>query len=265
MNKKLIGYLLATLAILGGANTQATNSGLTAITINGNKMVNDSTLGVTWADNSAAAYTMNYSQSIDYIAALNSTNYGGHSDWLIAQIYSTDGSHTYYCDSIGDCSSTPTIQSFSPSACQSGYVDLRCLFVYELSTTGNEPSFNPFSSLSTGSYWGGTASGYYNKYIGYTAEPSCLHGKPGDSQCFHPTWTTTTIAYYKSFDLQSGLDTISTDGSVARYTLAYRVGLTDSAPVPVPASTWLLLSGLGGLGLLNPMRKIKGAGVTKVC
>ena len=126
--------------------------GLTAITggPNGDRMVNDSVLDVTWAD--VASPPVNFympdnccgityaGSAQEWIAGLNSTNYGGHNDWRLA----TDNGN------------------LDDHYCVPGSLDeLGCLFYNELGAPLWIPvtNFGPFTSLLAYKYyWSGTRS-----------------------------------------------------------------------------------------------------------
>lgn len=222
-------------ALLIGASTQAATIGLTAITVNGDKMVNDSVLGVTWADitpitTSGWAYpnVTYYSGSenfygVTYIGSaqqwidqLNLANYGGHNDWRLSTTNGEDNDHN----------------------CTSGSVnELGCLFFNELGTTfvGKVTNFYPFSNVQTQQNINNVAqTAHYWSGSEYT---------PGRLAWFFDAG---------SSHLGGQLDTGLFEA------LAVRTGLTEVAPVPVPASAWLLLSGLGGLGFMSRKRKTLG-------
>lgn len=104
LNQKIIFYAVTVFAALGAVNAQASTIGLAAIEVDGDKLVNDSVLDVTWADLMPAhdvtyytdRYGINYrlpnneiltyaGSAQEWIASLNSANYGGHNDWRLSK------------------------------------------------------------------------------------------------------------------------------------------------------------------------------------
>jgi hypothetical protein len=223
MNKRLIGYAAFIFAALGTANAQADSIGLTAITVNGDKMVNDSVLNVTWADVVPASLVTFYAgpnlnywgvtyagSAQEWIASLNSSNYGGHNDWRLAT-----GNGTSNC---------------VPGTAN----ELGCLFLNELGPNSNQAaSLTPFTNLSSNhSYWSDSTCNPSGCAWGYGA-----WGWGRDSHSFY------------SFEFQLSSPIIDA--------IAVRTGCTSSCapPVPIPATAWLVLSSICGLGVFARKRK----------
>lgn len=219
MNKRIIAYALTIFALLAWVSSNAATVGLTAITVNGDKMVNDSVLGVTWADVVPSSLVTFYAgpdnccgiayagSAQQWIANLNSINYGSHNDWRLASLWPT--LNKTYCT-------------------QNSIDEMGCLFNNELGASyGHEvTNFGPFTSLGTYQmYWSGTES-----YI----SPSARYAR----------------TFYTGFASRGTAPEGYNLGA-----MAVRTGLSEVAPVPVPASAWLFFSGLGGLGLLAKKSK----------
>ena len=212
MNKKIIVIAATLFTALGSANAQADSFGLTAISVNGDKMVNDSVLNVTWADKESplvlfGAPRLGSVTAQEWIAQLNSQLYGGYSDWRLPT--GADGANHTICQ-------------------QSSLDELGCLFIDELGNVYGQKAtnLNPFTSIiSNYIYWSST------------------EGVVG---------TNVTGKFIISFDTgHSTMYPMNADsyGKV----VAIRTG--QVAPVPVPATVWLLLSSIGGLGVFARKRK----------
>ena len=255
MNKRFIGYAAAIFAALGAVNAQADTVGLTAITVNGDKMVNDSILDVTWADvipestvtfynpgNSAGVFYNGSAQQ--WVDGLNLSSYGGHSDWRLAS---------------GDGSIAPT-SSYCTDGAAYKQNEMGCLFLYEsgaylappaqyvtvcpgiICYSGYTPGplsngLTPFSSiLNNRRYWSGSAFALYN-YGMRAWDVGVVNGYP--TQDGEP---------------QNNLYPYFYDDRA----IAVRTGQTLEAPppvTPIPATVWLLLSSIGGLGVFARKRK----------
>jgi hypothetical protein len=170
------------------------NAALISVTQNGDLMVNDSALNVTWADVASPQNALTWSaagapgSAQAWVASLNTEDYGGYNNWTL------------------------------PTGSQLNY-----LFTVEL---GDEccnglASTSPFQNALTltGAYWSSTVSS---------------------------TSPTTDAVNYDTGIAQNedGLfaDTLSA--------IAVRPGQV----LPLPAAGWLLLSGLGGMGLFARKR-----------
>ena len=223
------------LLLMWAMAAQAATIGLTAIEVNGDKMVNDSVLDVTWADvtpnsttgwaypsvdfyvpgNSVAATYVNSAQA--WITYLNIENYGGNSDWRLASDNSAYNDHNcthYSLDEMG------------------------CLFYNELGATFPNPliEFGPFANLihsqiiEQNLYWSGTE---YNTSV----YPSGFHA-----------WIFSANNSSVGYSLEHN----------EFEALAVRSGQTLEAPppvAPIPATLWLLSSSVGGLGAFARRRK----------
>ena len=222
----LVSMLIAVALAL---NAHAATVGLTPVIGNGDKMVSDSVLDVTWADvipaNDVTYYTDRYGinyklptneilqyagSAQEWIANLNSTNYGGHNDWRLP---------------TGDGGVSPSITS-----CSSGTTnEIGCLFKNELDNVGiwvPVSNYGPFTSFYGGwSFWSSTDS-------------------PPDPNAWK---------FYTGTMVQEAIGYGNTIKA-----LAVRTGQTLDAPppvTPIPATAWLLISSIGGLGVFARKRK----------
>ena len=126
--KKILAVIFAAFAIL---NTQSAFATLTPVTVNGDKLVSDSLLNVTWADLAPSIFMTWYGAE-----AYKPRNYGGYSDWRLA---TGDGSDPVVANNC---------YSGSPN-------ELACLFLTQLNSTTQPQteSLYPFSNLTDGVYW----------------------------------------------------------------------------------------------------------------
>jgi hypothetical protein len=139
---KIISACLA-LALLSGP--LAAHAALTPVTKDGDRMINDSTLNVTWADVESASDLFwspiaEIGSAQAWVASLNAKNggrgYGGHNDWRLA---------------TGDRG-----RAYSPVSSAN---ELGSLFFTELGNTANQRVSNlgPFTSLrGNRTYWSGS-------------------------------------------------------------------------------------------------------------
>jgi hypothetical protein len=137
-----IGECLAVALLMGPLVAHAA---LTPVTQDGDRMINDSTLNVTWADMESASDLVWSSAAEEgsaqaWIATLNAKNggrgYGGHNDWRLA---------------TGD-----RYGAYSPVSAAN---ELGSLFFTELGNTANQRVANlgPFASLRINrTYWSGS-------------------------------------------------------------------------------------------------------------
>jgi hypothetical protein len=122
------------------------HAALTSVTQDGDLMVSDSALNVTWAD-TVPSSPVTWSGAQAWVAALNTEDYGGYNNWTLP---TGDGTYTtgYATYGYGLGAST------SKTANQLGW-----LFINEL---GNTPgiqvtNLGPFTTLrSTAVYWSGS-------------------------------------------------------------------------------------------------------------
>jgi hypothetical protein len=216
-------HLAVVFALLIGVSTQAATVGLTAVTVNGDKMVNDSVLDVTWADAVPATLVPFYAginnccgiayagSAQQWVSSLNDINYGGHNDWRMPSLWFKE--EIIYC---------------VPNSID----ELGCLFNNELGAPyGHEITFfGPFTTLGAyQNYWSATES-----YISPTVR---------DARIFN-------IGFASRGTFPEGYNL----GAIA-----VRTGQTLEAPppvTPIPASVWLLLSSIGGLGVFTRKRKV---------
>jgi hypothetical protein len=226
---------LTALALLVGP--VAANAQLTAIAQDGDLMVNDATLNVAWADlaspsnltwspTGAAGSAQAWASSLNSMVNANgSVGYGGYTNWTLATgdgIYTT-GYNTNF--NFG------TPEGFGTSA--SGTLNqLGYLFINELGNTPGSSIMNtgPFTKLSNNAfYWSSTAEG--------------LSTGGG--------WGFNTNDGFQYGSISPLNDYVNAEYGDA---LAVRAGL--ASPVPLPASAWLMLSGMGILGVVARRRRL---------
>ena len=224
MNKKLIGCALAIFAVLGVGTSEAGPIGLTAITFNGDRMVNDGQLGVTWADVALPDFDpwLYWSFGFGNTGAissfinknLNDKNYGGHNDWRAATINGRGYTNVIYPSFNGP--------AFDSTNCLSSLDELGSLFLCSLGNAYNSHSsqnFGPFISLKA------------QPYVGNSAD-----------------------YYFRTSTMSEGSIPVEIM-NIPAHVIAVRSGVSQGIPVPEPALSWLLLGGLGGLGLMRYKRK----------
>ena len=137
----------------------------------GNLMVDDTTLGVTWADVASPQIELWSATGLPgsaqaYVASLNAENYGGYNDWTLP---TGDGNYT-----TGDCG-LGCGASTSATLNQLGY-----LFINELGNTpgvdmGINPqaalsNINPFQNLNPSNNWWTGSSPSYNSVWVFVSE-----------------------------------------------------------------------------------------------
>ncbi len=186
-HKTLIGLVAVTVMM----SSMSAHAALTAVTQDGNLMVSDSTLNVTWADTSSGR--ISYSAAQAWVAGLNTEDYGGYNNWTLA---TGDGTYTQLggnCAALGFTSNGQGCgSSTSTTLNQQGY-----LFINELGNTPGSPATNlsPFTTLSTDElYWSSTPAtefpdgcGFFTGYDyqdcggygGYLGGASPLAVRPG--------------------------------------------------------------------------------------
>lgn len=210
--------LLLTCAMAAPAAT----IGLTAIEVKGDKMVNDSVLDVTWADVVPASLVPFYAGpnnccGIGYV--------GSAQQWVSSLSEANYGGHNDW-----RLASLWPIED-SIYCVPSSIDEMGCLFNNELGVSyGKEVTyFGPFTTLGTyQNYWSATES-----HISPTVR---------DARVFYTGFASRGTApegYYLG-------------------ALAVRTGQTlDATPpvTPIPATIWLLLSGIGGISVFAGGRK----------
>jgi hypothetical protein len=213
----------------------AANAALTSITIDGDSMVNDSALGVTWAgvvspsnliwSTSQAGSAQAWAASLNTIVNSNGTiGYGGYKNWTLA---TGDGAYTTgYNTNFNFGTPEGFGASTSGALNQLGY-----LFINELGNTPGSSITNtgPFRNLSDNAfYWSSTAEGLYTGGgWGFNTNDGFQYGS------ISPLNDYVNIMYGEALAVRSGL----------------------ASPVPFPASGWLMLSGMGGLGFFLRKRR----------
>ncbi len=197
----------------------------------------DTNLNITWATNANLNGLMDWNQAQSWIAALNTANYLGYSDWRLPTVGPVNGtsfnygpSGTFYDgtrDAGYNVSAPGTTYAGSTGSEMANlfYTTLGNKGYYSISGTSAQPGWGltnsgPFSNLQANWYWSGTA---YAPLSG--AE-----------------WT---------FGFDTGDQSAQGATSDAYYAMAVRAG--DVAAVPIPAAAWLFESGL--LGLIGVARR----------
>jgi hypothetical protein len=213
----------------------AANAQLTATAQDGDLMVNDATLNVTWADvaspsdliwsSSQAGSAQAWVASLNTMVNSNGTiGYGGYTNWTLP---TGDGTYTTQYNTNFNFG---TPEGLGPST--SGALNqLGYLFINELGNTPGSTITNtgPFTKLGDNAfYWSGTAEGM----------------STGGG------WGFNTADGFEYGSISPLNDYVNAEYGDA---LAVRAGL--ASPVPLPASAWLMLSGMGVLGVVARRRR----------
>ncbi len=237
---RLICSIAATGALLFVGNAQATVTGLTAVTggVNNDRMVSDSVLNVTWTDIALAGSWSGYNGPQITINSLNLQNYGGYNDWRLPTGYGN----------------TPNQDLCSPGSDH----ELGCLFINELGNTAGvaADNFSPFSTLTDQ-----LISPYFSHYYGWSDQKFWSSSVSALMGGLHNTCVGACNPTVWYFDINTGSAEYDYDdmyGGQEYRILAVRTGQTLDAPppvTPIPATVWLLLSSIGGLGVFARKRK----------
>ncbi len=217
--KKIIGIAFA--GVLGLGISAAADA---ALVDRGGGLIFDDDLNITWQANANLAATNTFGVSgistsgvnagiVDWptaqswIAAMNTANYLGYSDWRLPTTLQPDAT----------CAAQVNGNSYGKNCTGS---EMGHLFYAELGGVAGQPiasthntNYNLFQNVQSDVYWSGT------EY-----------------------WALTSLAW--SFYFDTGLQDATPKGT-SFYAWAVRPG--DVAAVPVPAAAWLFGSGLVGL------------------
>lgn len=185
MRPKIVSFLVLFFGIVGSLNCWALPMSLTSVNVNGDRMVVDTNLGVTWADISTPLVSypggpgypsfqtssVSFSGALQWIDFLNTSNYGGYSDWRLPSDNGAGYVNMVY----------PNL-SRSPLVCPDRDNELACLFIKSLGNTYGQggTNFGPFQSLSADRYWGITQNWSWNWNVSTT--DSCWAYKASSNQ-----------------------------------------------------------------------------------
>lgn len=208
------------IAWVANANLAASNTFGLAINVDLGPITGVNTYGGSYIYNDG---TMTWGGALKWISAMNAANYLGYSDWRLPTVADTSTPGCNWAYSGTDCGYN--VNTATGEMAHLFYDELGNNAYYDQAGVAPQPGWGlantgPFSNLlSNNYYWSGTESAQFADMAWY------FRFYDGDQN-----------AYFKS---------------VSYYALAVRSGQVDS--VPVPASVWLLGSGL--LGLIGMARR----------
>ena len=194
--------------ILGTCLFTATQANATLISVLGGQVVNDTDMNITWLANANVNGAMTWNGAQSWITSLNTANYLGYNDWRLPTTLQPDASCSYQSGSVS--------YGYNCTGSEMGhlfYSELGGVAGSSIATTHNT-NYGLFQNVQSDTYWSGT------EYAPNTT---------GSAWLFH-TLNGSQGTYSKGTTL---------------FALAVRPG--QVAAVPIPATAWLLGSGLMGL------------------
>jgi hypothetical protein len=248
--KKLLVVAMAMFSLCTTAHASLVGRDINGGAVAGNAasavFLYDDVLNLTWLRN-AGNGAMTWSQAVSWASSLNgSATVGGTTGWRLPTLIANPNATFSYAGGT-DYGYNVRTKSGNLTQYQAGqtvYSEMASLWYdtlgnlafcprFDATCSGGIPTPQPGSGLTrTGNFKNLLPTDYWS---GLTYAPDTLNA-----------WSFNTNGGSQQFSLKAGLG----------YALAVRTGdVLVASPVPLPAATWLLMSGLGGLGAAARRRK----------
>ena len=230
-------WVATILFVIALGASSVTNAAL--VSVLGGQAYYDTNLNITWAANANLNGLMDWNQAQSWIAALNTANYLGYSDWRLPTVGPVNGTSFNYGPG----------GTFYDGTRDAGY-NVSAPGTTYAGSTGSEMANLFYNTLGN--------KGYYD-IAGSSPQPGwgLTNSGPFTNLQANWYWSGTTYAPLSGAEWIFGFDTGDQSAAVATsnayYAMAVRTG--DVATVPIPAAAWLFESGL--LGLIGVARRHK--------